>query len=184
MCSLQIRSCSFPPITDSLPCGAQCALPCTHILFHSTDNRGKNLEPGEKAFSQHANCIFSLCMLEDSSVFSMEICFLCYSGILLSMLSSLKEEEISLFVFSVHYSELCSVVNLNMLKNKKNKVFFFVIFHQIDGFWSISINSFLFLQNLLKASVFPSCSEFHTNLWLCTVIDFLGFHICAMLKLQ
>lgn len=139
MCSLQIRSCSFPPITDSLPCRAQCALPCTHILFHSTDNRGKNLEPGEKAFSQHVNCIFSLCMLEDSSVFSMEICFLCYSGILLSMLSSLEEEEISLFVFSVHYSELFSVVNLNMLKNKKNKVLVF-FFGDLSPNWWVLIH--------------------------------------------
>lgn len=97
MCSLQIRSCSFPPITDSSARSARCALPRTHILFRSADNQGQTLEPQEKAFSQHTNCIFSLCMPEDASISSMEICFLCYSDILLSMFSP-WEEEISVTV--------------------------------------------------------------------------------------
>lgn len=104
MCSLQIRSCSFTPITASLPHSAQCALPHTRTLFRSRDNKGQNLESREKVFSQHANCIFSLCMPEDSSICSTEIGFLHYSGILLSMPSPLQEEEISITVFSIHYS--------------------------------------------------------------------------------
>lgn len=103
MCSLQIRSCSFPPITNSSPSSAWCALPHTHILFHSADNQGQNLEPQEKAFSLHRNCIFSLCLPEDSSIYRTELYFLCYSGILLSTFSPC-EEEISITVLWILYS--------------------------------------------------------------------------------
>lgn len=163
MCSLQIRSCSFPPITDSSPCSAWCALPHTHILFHSADNQGQTLEPQEKVFSQHMNCIFSLCMARGF--------FNLFHGDLFSMLCRHSFK----YVFSLGQRNFCystlspllllTTENSRVWQNKKKNM---QSFTKLVGFYLL-VTSYLFKLHW-NTSFVPSSSGFCINLWLCVLL--------------